>query len=410
MADLTGDALARYAQAIVRTCLAVGPDDVLAIHGEPDHRPLVTALGDAAYAAGARLVDAVYVDMRLKRSRIAHARDGEGLAEQPGWHDRRMHELLARDAALVTINGESEPALLAGLEPRLAARETTSRLPGRRRYLRAVAAGTARFCVVAWPLPGWAGPAYPELDPAAATARVAEDLLSFCRLGPDDGPTAWAAHLETLAARAAALDALELRSLELRAPGTELTIGLPPDHAWVSAAHEDRHGRRLCANFPTEEVFTSPRAPAVEGTFRCSRSLALDGRQITGIAGELRGGRLVRVEADDAGDRDYLAEHLAQDDGAGRLGELALVDRSSRIGQSGRSYGLTLLDENAAAHIAFGSGFAEARRPVAGARRSAINQSRTHVDVMIGTDDMGVTGRDARGRRVDVIRDGAFVL
>ena len=142
----------------------------------------------------------------------------------------------------------------------------------------------------------------------------------------------------------------------------------------MAARERDHTDRMFCANLPTEEVFTSPDAGRVEGTFACTRPLGLDGRRITGIRGEFRRGKLISIDADAPEDRDFLWSYFQRDRGASRLGELALVDSTSRIGQKGRTYGLTLLDENAVSHIAFGSGFAARARPT---RRSGAPAAST---------------------------------
>jgi aminopeptidase len=160
---------------------------------------------------------------------------------------------------------------------------------------------------------------------------------------------------------------------------------------------------------PTEETFTSPDAAATEGPFTCTFPLTFQGRLIHGLRGEFRGGRLVRLDADSKEDRDYILAYLDSDTtGRGRrLGEVALVDKTSRIGQSGRRYFHTLLDENAAAHIAFGAGFGGTRstRPARG-----VNRSTVHLDVMIGSPDFEVTGTASNGKRVPVIRDGLWQI
>ena len=263
---------------------------------------------------------------------------------------------------------------------------------------------------MAWPVPGWAREAYPELDPEEAARAVAEDLLRFCRLAPDDAPDAWAQHLAALGARAEALDALELTGIELRGAGTSLDVGLAPSTRWLAALTTDHTGRSFCANLPTEEVFTSPDYRRADGTFTCTRALSLDGRSIAGIRGELRGGRLVRIDADEPSDRDFLAGYLARDAGASRLGELALLDSTSRIGQAGRSYGLTLLDENAVGHIAFGSSYGGTRAPDAPARGSGLNRSSIHVDVMIGSPEQEVHGVRRDGSRVALVAGGLWQI
>jgi len=156
---------------------------------------------------------------------------------------------------------------------------------------------------------------------------------------------------------------------------------------------------------PTEETFTSPDPRATSGTFRCTFPLSFRGRLIHGLRGEFSSGRLVRLEADSDDDRDFVAAYIDTDRMGRRLGEVALVDSSSRIGETGRIYYNTLLDENAAAHIAFGSGFGGTRseRPARGINRSVI-----HLDVMIGSPELEVTGFDGRGRRIPLIHEGAW--
>ncbi len=203
---------------------------------------------------------------------------------------------------------------------------------------------------------------------------------------------------------AARADRARLRELTLRGPGTDLRLGLPEGARWIGGTLQGRHGR-FSPNVPTEEVFTSPSPRATEGTFACSRPLDLEGRTLDGIRGEFRRGRLVRIEAARDEDSAFLQAYMARDRGAGRLGEVALVDGMSRVGAANRGYGTTLLDENAASHMAFGSGFDFARDP--GAERP--NSSRIHVDVMIGRPELEVHGRDARGRRVAVLVDGVLL-
>jgi aminopeptidase len=376
---------------------------VLAAHGEPAHRDVLVALADAGYRAGCRYCDILMTDPRVKRVRALQA-PVDSLGEQPGWHDRRMRDLLAIDAGVVTVNGPGEPGLLGDVPPERAARETTRTLAGAPRYVRAVMRGDARFCVIAWPTPAWAAQVYPELSGEAAVAALSRDLLLFARLGPDDAADGWARHVARLEAVARELTARGIRELELRGPGTDLRLGIPAGARWIGGTIQGR-ALRFSPNVPTEEVFTSPAPGATEGTFTCSRALEIEGRMIEGIRGELRRGRLVRIEAGRAEDSAFLETYMARDRNAGRLGEVALVDGLSRVGAANRTYGTTLLDENAASHIAFGSGFSFARDP--GAPRP--NASRIHLDVMIGRPELEVRGRDASGQPLDVLVDGVLL-
>ncbi len=398
---MDGGSLARYADAIVRDGLLIGAGDVLAVHPEPIQRELVVALTEAAYRAGARYVDVLETDPRVTRARALLAPE-DTLDWRPAWEDARMRDLVREGAGIVWIAGSENPQVLADVPPARAVRRVTDRA-GLPPYRRAVGKADARFAVVAWPTPGWAAQVYPELDPDAGVAKLGADLLSFARLGPDDPADGWRRHAEHLAARAARLTALDLREIRLTAPGTDLRLALPEGTLWRGGVSDVR-GHRITPNIPTEEVFTSPAQAATSGVFRCTRPLALAGRVIEGIAGEFRGGRLVRIEAADDGDREFLAGYLARDRGAGRLGELALVDDSSRVGAAGRPFFTTLLDENAAAHIAFGLGFSDSRTPGA----PAPNRSVVHLDVMIGSPEMDVEAVDGRGRSVTIVADGSF--
>jgi aminopeptidase len=397
--------LERYAGAIVRSCLEIGPGDLLAVHGEPAHRELILAVTRVAYAAGARHVDVAFVEPALRRARVDNAAP-ETLDYQPPWAERRMRDLARAHGASISINGPSAPMLMNDADPDRAARERSSRIPGQRVYLREVQKNALRFCVVAYPVEGWCAPVYPELDPAAATRQVAADLASFCRVADADPADAWDKHVEMLSARAVWLNELGLDRIVLRAPGTELEVGMARGGKWCAADETTVHGHRFRANMPTEEVFTSPDPRRTSGTFRCTRPLTLDGRRIVGIHGRFSGGRLVEIGADNDDDRSYLASYTSRDRGAGRLGEVALVDATSRIGATGRTYGITLLDENAASHIAFGSGYSSTRHPD-GAR---VNDSQIHVDVMIGAPEMEVTGYTMAGQPVPIVRDGLLQL
>ena len=225
-----------------------------------------------------------------------------------------------------------------------------------------------------------------------------------------DGHKGWTAHLATLRRRATRLTRLDLTEVHIHDRGTDLRVGIAPLSRWRGGGEQDRWGRRIAMNVPTEECFISPDARTTEGTFRCSRPRNFGGRMIEDLAGEFRGGRLVRLQAKRASDRDWLAAFLAAIPNADRLGEIALVDSSSRIGQAGRIYYNSLLDENAAAHIAFGSGFAKTRTVPIGRRRHGVNHSKTHIDVMIGTDALEADGLRRSGKRVALVRDGEWQI
>jgi aminopeptidase len=399
--------LERYAETVARECLRLAPGELLLVRAQPAHRELAVALAEAGYRAGARYVDVVYDEPRAQAARVRHAREDD-LGPLTPWDRRRYRAALAPDTASVSVLPTSEPGVLDGVPTERVALDYARVAKRLAWFRRASQGGRRRWTGVAWPTEAWAAQAYPELDAGEGQRRLARDLLWFCRLGPDDPPGSegWATHAKRLRERARRLTELGLERVELRDAGTALEVRLPAATRWLGGPRE-QHGRETSANFPTEENFTSPEPRATEGTFRCSRPLSFRGRTIRGIAGEFRNGRLVRLEAESEADRDFLAAALDTDPGARRLGEVALVDRSSRIGQTGRTYYDTLIDENAAAHIAFGYGFGQARQRDANGR---VNRSNLHLDVMIGTGELEATGVAADGRRVPLIADGLWQL
>jgi aminopeptidase len=407
---LEQDQLRRYADAIVKASLGVARDDVLVVQGEPAHRELVVAVAEAGYRAGARIVDVLYADPLVARARLAYARD-EALGVVPPWSLRRLRELVHPHGARAAITGVSEPGYLDGIPPKRIAAEISRAAARTRFFQRANLDLKARWTGAAWPTDFWAGQVYPNLSALEGKRRLAQDFLWFCRLTDEDGKgsSGWLAHVRALARRAAKLTKLELTAVELHSPGTDLSFRLAPGTRWLGGQEETPWGLKMAPNMPTEETFTSPHASATEGTFTCTFPLTFQGRLIHGLRGEFRGGKLVRLDADNDDDRDFVAAYIDSDpSGNGRrLGELALVDSTSRIGQSGRTYFHTLLDENAAAHIAFGSGFGGTRttKPARG-----LNRSSVHLDVMIGSPDLEVVGIKESGRRVPVISDGLWQI
>jgi aminopeptidase len=396
--------LARYADALVRVGVAIRRGDVLIVSAEPAHRELCVALVEAAYRAGAKHAEVQYADPFVRAAQLRAAPE-RWLGWVPPWRERQLRERERPELAALYVMGETEPDALAGADPRRVALETSAlhrQLPwvgsprGERRR---------RFAFAAWATEPWARSVYPDASPLTAQRRLARDLLAFCRVGPDDPPgwTGLRAHLDALERRARRLTSLGLEGLELSGPGTELRVGIPSNALFRGAYDRNEHGRRFAANVPTEEVYTSPDPTATEGTFACSRPIRFHGRLVDGLSGEFRNGRLVRLSGRGGA---FLRTYLASIPNADRLGEIALVDGSSPIGRAGRVYYNALLDENAVTHMAFGEGFRDTRPPAS--RGRGVNLASAHVDVMLGSDELVVTGIDARGRRLPIIRDGAW--
>lgn len=407
---MTPAELQRYAELIVRSGIAFRRGDTLLVRAGLPHRDLAIALAESAYRAGAAAVDVEYDDARVKAARINHA-PRASLGRRTAWQRAQIRAIGTETVALVQVMGEHDHDVLAKLPPERVA-EDNQRLAGGSEMSAIRREGRLRGSICAWPTPDWATRVFPGLDSTKATRRLARELLWFCRIGPDDpaGHRGWSDHLAQIRRRSARLTKLDLAEVHVRDRGTDLRVRIAPYSRWRGGGEEDHWGRKIAMNIPTEECFISPDAGATEGTFRCSRPRSFGGRVIEGLSGEFRGGRLVRLAAKREADRDWLARYLASIPNADRLGEVALVDASSRIGQTGRIYYNALLDENAAAHIAFGSGFAKTRTVPIGRARHGVNRSRTHIDVMIGTDDLEAVGIRQSGKRVALVSGGLWQI
>jgi aminopeptidase len=400
----TNDELQRYADVALGRCVDLRPGELLQINFEHEHRPLAVAVAEAAYRRGLR-VDAVVRDPLIERAELTSAA-ADVLGSLAPWRRAIAFARTEEGMATLIIDGEGEPGALEGCDPERLARHARRRAEQLAEMYKRMEVGRDSFVIIAYPTAAWARRAYPELEPARAQRALAEDILSFARVGAADAPDALDRHIAMLGERARIANELGLRELRFRGPGTDLRVGLTADTLWGFAEETNAYGRTFVCNLPSEEIYTAPAASATEGTFRCTMPLTWRGRVFEELRAEFRGGRLVRLDARTDDQRDALASQLDVDEGGRRLGEVALVDASSRIGQRGRLYGETLLDENQSCHVAFGLGFATCRRR--GQATEDLNASRTHIDVMIGSPEVEVTGTTAAGATVPIIVDGAW--
>jgi aminopeptidase len=391
-----GDRLERYAELAVRVGANVQPGQEVFVHGLIEHAELVRALTRQAYKAGASYVNAVYSDQHVRRAMIELGPD-EALTYSPEWRKTLAHAT-AGNAQLGT-SGNPDPELMADLDGERVGRAIQFEVTeiNRRQH----ADHSVNWCGVGAPTEGWAREVLGEPD----VERLWE-LVAFCfRLDEADPVTAWRAHLDRLEARAAALTELRPDALRYRGPGTDLTVGLLPTARWGSARFRTAGGVEYVANMPTEEIFTTPDPRRAEGTLRSSLPLSLDGRLVRNLQLTFEDGRIVQVDAE-AG-AELVRSHLDTIENSDRLGELALVTKESRVGQTGTLFYNTLFDENATCHIAYGFGLAYA---FDGEPDEAMNVSNIHVDFMVGGPELEVDAVLADGTEVALIRGEEWQL
>jgi aminopeptidase len=398
------DRLERYARLAVRVGLNLQPGQVLGVSALIEHAPLARAIAGEAYKAGARYVDVLYSDQHVRRSHIELAAEGE-LGHSPPWLVRRFRELGEIGGAICAITGNPEPELFSDLDGE---RVGKARMREVAEASLELTDGLCNWTIVAYPNEGWAQTVFGEPD----VERLWDAVGQAVRLDQPDPVAAWREHIARLQERATALNERRFDHLRYRGPGTDLTIGLHPDSEWQAALDESR-GIEHVANMPTEEVFTTPDARRADGTVRSTLPLQIQGNIVRDLEVRFENGRAVEVRAGSG--EDVMRAHIATDEGSTRLGEVALVDGHSAVGNTGLVFYDTLFDENASSHIALGASIVQAlpwaaelspdERHARGANHSSI-----HTDFMIGSNELEVDGVTAGGEAVPILRGGDWLL
>jgi aminopeptidase len=393
--------LERLAELLVGFGANLQPGQVLGVTAYLGMEDAARAVARAGYKRGAKYVDVFWWDHLVKRARLELA-DEDTLDYVPPWIEQRMQWLSEERAARVTLTGTSA-AVFEGIDP---ARTGRDLLPYVSAVPEIVNARTTNWTAGPCPNPGWAARVHPELEPNEALDKLWDEMVYVCRLDADDPVAAWRERMEVIVASADRLTERRFDSLHLQGPGTDLTIGLMPSSKWLGADFQTADGRTHYPNLPTEEVFTTPDPERVDGHVSATMPLELYGSYMNGIRIEFEGGRAVKIDADEGADA--LRAACAKDDGASRLGEVALVDKEGRIGPLRTVFYETLLDENAASHIALGNAYTFPLEDEAD--RARANKSDIHVDFMIGSNDLDVDGITRDGDRVPVLRGGSWQI
>jgi aminopeptidase len=397
----------RLAELAVRVGAGVQRgQDVVVLAWDVEQAPIVRAVAEEAYACGARFVSAVYWDKHVKRSRLQHA-PVETLSFVPDWWEAITAECVARRSAVIIVWGDPHPELLDDIAPE---RVGSDPMPTTPSFWEAADRGDIAWTVVPGPCPGVARALLgtPDVD------RLWELLAPMLRLDAPDPESAWREHIARLRDRAALLQERSFSALRFRGGSTDLTVGLLVGARWESVALKTRWGTPIVVNMPSEEVYTTPDHRRTEGVVRITRPIHLvrGAGRVEGLILRFEHGRAVRIDATHGADR--ARAQMAIDGGAARLGEVALVDGSSPVGQTGIVFGDGLIDENATSHIAWGNAIASTMTELPEERDAQIslgfNRSDIHQDAMIGGPEIDVFGVEQNGVEVPVITADRWVL
>ena len=402
--------LDRLALIAVQTGLGLAPGQEVVLTAPLDAVPLVRRITEHAYKAGASLVTTLLSDEVATLARFQHA-PNSAFDYAPAWLFEGMATAYRAGAARLAIGGEN-PALLAAQDPDKVARSNRARSVAYRPALELITNFETNWSIVSYATPAWAAQMFPALPPDEAVARLWDAIFAASRVDADDPVAAWAAHNATLHAKTAHLNAKRYDALHFRGPGTDLRVGLADGHLWLGGSEPAKNGITCNPNIPSEEVFTTPHLARVDGHVRSTKPLSYQGTLIKDIAVRFEAGRI--VEATASAGQNVLGKVLDTDEGARRLGEVALVTHSSPISASGLLFFNTLYDENAASHVAIGQAYRTCLEggTVASdaelARRGA-NTSLIHIDWMIGSGEVDVDGVMPGGSSEAVMRQGEWV-
>ena len=413
----TNRRLQAYGELAVRVGLNLQPGQRLIIIGplasggaSPEAAPLVREIAASAYRAGAPLVEAIWGDEALQLLRFQHAR-GESFQQFSGWLPGALVDHVDAGHAVLSVYA-NDPDLLKDAAPERVGELQKAVSMAMRSFRERIGRNDANWVVVAAASEAWAAKVFPdEPSPTRRVARLWDAIAALCRLDEPQPVAAWERHLENLAVRRDLLNEKRYTALQYRGPGTDLTIGLPAGHRWVSGRSATRSGIPFVPNLPTEEVFTMPHKDRVDGVVRATKPLSYGGTLIEEFALRFTAGRI--VEATAGRGETVLRQLLETDAGAARLGEIALVPDSSPVARSGLLFYNTLFDENAASHIAIGSAYkftlenGEAMEEET-FERAGGNRSATHVDLMIGSGELDVDGVRENGATEPLMRRGEW--
>ncbi len=401
--------LDRLAEVAVKVGLGLRPGQDLLLTAPAVALPLVRRIAEHAYRCGAGLVTPILSDEEVTLARYRFAPD-QSFDRAAGWLYEGMARAFSENTARLAIVGDN-PMLLSGEDPAKVARASKANSLAYQPALEKIVNFDTNWNIIAYPSPSWAKQVFPDDPEEVAVAKLAEAIFAASRVDREDAVAAWAGHNAVLRERTDWLNGQRFSALHFKGPGTDLTVGLADGHEWEGGASSSKGGIVCNANIPTEEVFTTPHCRRVFGHVVSSKPLSYQGTLIDNIAVRFEDGRIVDAKASRGAE--VLNKVLDTDEGARRLGEVALVPHSSPISRSGLLFFNTLFDENAASHIALGQCYSKCF--VNGAKLTPQqiaaqggNQSLIHIDWMIGSAETDVDGIKADGSRVPVFRKGEW--
>lgn len=403
--------LQKYASLVIQVGINVQPDQEVVLRVPVEATALARQLAIEAYKAGAKYVHPLYGDDQITKIRYQYApRDSFDFF--PQWYADALIQLAEKGAGFVSVYA-TDPDLLKDQDPELISQAQKVAAQHTRRFSELLSKDHAPWTVISAAVPAWANKVFPQLPEEERVDALWNAIFDICRVNTPDPVAAWQAHAQELVRRAEYMNQKQYVALKYRSSDTDLTVGLPQNHIWKGGFGQTPDGTPFTANIPTEEIFTLPHKDRVDGVVRATLPLNLRGTLVEDFWFRFEEGRVVEVHAEKG--EEILRKLLETDEGAVRLGEVALVPQSSPIAQTGILFYNTLYDENASCHLALGRAYrtslkgGEDMSPEEFAAAGG-NDSLIHVDFMMGSEDMDIDGVLPDGSVEPVFRNGEWAF
>ena len=399
--------LKKYARLIAETGVATEKGHTVVLQISVDQAPLARLITQEAYKLGAAEVIVQWTDDQIQREFLLHAAT-DRIEDVPQSKIVQAEKWIEKGASRISVVS-ADPDAFAGVDSHRVATYQAAAGKALMNLRKATQANKVSWTVVAAAGKQWAAKVFPDLPEEEQVDALWDQIFKTTRVYEEDPVLAWKKHDEKLAKKAEELNQEQFSALHYTAPGTDIIIGLPKNHLWEGAGSYNARGEKFMANMPTEEVFTAPDSHRVDGYISSTKPLSYAGTIISGMKFTFKDGKVVDFSAEQG--EDVLEKLLDTDEGARRLGEVALVPDPSPISQSGIIFFNTLFDENASNHLALGSAYAFSVK--GGTEMSdeelaeaGLNRSQTHVDFMVGSDKMDIDGIREDGSTVPIFRNG----
>lgn len=409
--------LDKYAEIIIKVGLNLQAGQRLLIGSaykngvDIELAPLIRLIVEKAYKSGAKLVDVMWDDEELHLIRFQHA-PRSSFREIPRWRADIAKEFIEKEDALLTIMSDNPDALI-NQDQELVSQTSQARSKAIAPTIELITKGVSNWTIIAAPTTGWATKLFPHLSPEERKSKFWDIIFKICRINRKNPTSAWREHFNQLKLKCEYLNNKQYNALELNAPGTSLIIGLPEGHKWEGGDWTSQNGIVFTPNLPTEEIFTTPHKDKTEGTVTATKPLYYGGNLFENFKLTFSEGKVIEITAKNG--KEIIQKYLKMDEGASRLGEIALVPHSSPISQSGMLFYNILFDENASNHIALGRGIKTGIKN--GEKMSddefesvGGNTSLIHIDFMIGSGEMDVDGILDDGMPEPIMRKGEWAF